>query len=235
MSVESLLSRYKSIHEEHMKKILFAIFSGPYKDIIAFKGWTLAYLHYWLPRFSTDIDLDLLDVTQDQEVKEYIETLLMWLWNVGNRVGKDLHRWKFHYDPNSWMIKIELNKRHNPFNQYEWITIDTVQIQTQKMISMVTNKLIALGDRRYNRDLYDINYFITQWCQFDKNIVKDRTNHTLNQRINMIIKEIPTHFQENTILHQLWEVLDAKQKPWVKANLINDTTKLLQLYLAKNK
>jgi predicted nucleotidyltransferase component of viral defense system len=218
-----------------MKKILFAIFSGPYKDIIAFKGGTLAYLYYWLPRFSTDIDLDLLDIAQEQEVKEYIETLLMGFWNVENRVWRDLHRWKFHYDPNSWLIKIELNKRQNPFTQYEWIVIDNIEIQAQNFTSMVTNKLIALGDRRYNRDLYDINYFVTQWCQFDENIIKNRTDSTLDQRIIMLIQKIPKQFQENTILHQLWEVLDAKQKPWVKANLITETTKLLQIYLANNK
>jgi hypothetical protein len=34
-------------------------------------------MYYGLPRFSTDIDLDLIDPTQEQEVKEYIETLLM--------------------------------------------------------------------------------------------------------------------------------------------------------------
>lgn len=234
MSAESLLSRYKDIHKGYLKKILVGIFSGPYKDSIAFKGGTLAYLQYWLPRFSTDIDLDLLDLRQEQEVKEYIETMLMWLGETENRVGKDLHRWKFHYDPNSRMIKIELNKRQSPFVQYEWISIDSIQIQAQTLMSMVTNKLIALGDRRYNRDLYDIHFFLSQWYKFDENIIKDRKNYTLNQWISMIIKEIPSRFQENTILHQLWEVLDAKQKPRVKKHLADETGKLLQHYLDTN-
>jgi predicted nucleotidyltransferase component of viral defense system len=175
--------------------------------------------------------LDLIDPTQEQEVKEYIETLLMWLGNVENRLGKNLHRWKFHYDPNSRMIKIELNKRQSPFVQYEWITIDAMQIQTQTLTSMVTNKLIALGDRRYNRDLYDIYFFLSQWNTFDEHIIKDRKNHTLEQWISTIIKEIPKRFQENTILHQLWEVLDTKQKPRVKKHLADETVKLLQHYL----
>lgn len=231
MSTESLLSRYKDIHESYMKKILAGIFSWPYKNIIAFKWGTLAYLQYELPRFSTDIDLDLIDLNKEQEVKEYIETMLMWLGNVENRLGKDLHRWKFHYDPNSRVIKIELNKRQSPFVQYEQIFIDTMQVQVQTLSSMVTNKLIALGDRRYNRDLYDIHFFLSQWYQFDENIIQDRKNCTTNEWISMIIKEIPNRFQENTILHQLWEVLDAKQKPRVKQYLANETSKLLQLYI----
>lgn len=60
-----------------MKQILVAIFSGPYKDILAFKGGTLAYVYYGLTRFSTDIDLDLLDLSQEQEVIEYMDNLLI--------------------------------------------------------------------------------------------------------------------------------------------------------------
>lgn len=60
-----------------MKKILFSLFSGPYKDILAFKGGTLAYLYYGLTRFSTDIDLDLLDPSEEQDVIQYIDELLI--------------------------------------------------------------------------------------------------------------------------------------------------------------
>lgn len=60
-----------------MKQILAALFTGPYKDVIAFKGGTLAYLHYGLTRFSTDIDLDLLDTTQEQHIIQYIDELLI--------------------------------------------------------------------------------------------------------------------------------------------------------------
>lgn len=218
-----------------MKKILAGIFSSPYKDIIAFKWWTLAYLQYNLPRFSTDIDLDLLDIEQEKEVIEYINNMLILLWEQDPPLlGKDLHRWKFHYDTNGRNIKIELNKRQSPFVQYEWITLDAMQIQTQTLKFMVTNKLIALGDRRYNRDLYDIYFFLSQWYTFDENIVQDRTGKTLKQWISMIIEEIPKRFQENTILHQLWEVLDAKQKPRVKKYLANESVKILQFYLDNN-
>jgi predicted nucleotidyltransferase component of viral defense system len=231
MSVESLLNRYKDIHEGYMKQILVGIFSWPYKDSIGFKGGTLAYLQYWLPRFSTDIDLDLIDPTQEQEIKEYIENLLIWFWDVENRLWKDLHRWRFRYDNDGRIIKIELNKRHSPFTRYEWITIDGVKIKAQTLSSMITNKLLALGSRRYNRDLYDIHFFLSKWYEFDEHIIVDKTNQTIKQWISMIIEEIPISFQENTILHQLWEVLDDKQKPRVKTHLANETINLLQLYL----
>lgn len=146
-------------------------------------------------------------------------------------LGRDLHRWKFNYDAQSRNIKIELNKRQNLHTQYETIIIDTIPIQTQTLNSMVTNKLLALGNRRYNRDLYDIHYFLTQQFIFDENIIFEREKQSLREWITMIINYIPNHFKENTILHQLGEVLDIKQKPRVKTHLIAETMHRLQLYL----
>lgn len=216
-----------------MKQILFAIFSGKFKNIIGFKGWTLAYLHYHLPRFSTDLDLDLLDTTREKEIIEYFDSLLVGLWNTEKRVGKELHRWKFRYDPQGWIIKIELNKRKNIFTEYEWIDIDGHAIQVQTSTSMVTNKLQALGNRRYNRDLFDIHFFLSQGYEFNENIIKDKTNMSLNEWINYIIENIPSHFAENMILHQLGEVLEEKQKPRVKNHLADETITLLQEYVDK--
>jgi len=231
MSEDSLLSRYKTTHESYMKRILATIFSSPYKDIIAFKGGTLAYMHYGLPRFSTDIDLDLLDPLLEQEVLDYMDTTLPSLGEVEKILGRELHRRRFRYDSNAWIIKIELNKRQNTHNVYEVLHIDAMHILCQNCSSMVTNKLLALGERWYNRDLYDIHYFLSKWYTFDEKIVYDRTQQKLSEWINYIIKYIPDYFSETTVLHQLGEVLDVKQKPRVKKHLPTETIKLLQLYL----
>lgn len=214
-----------------MKQILALVFSGPYKNIIAFKGGTLAYLHYGLTRFSTDIDLDLLDITQEQDVIQYLDEILIWLGDSEKRVGKDLHRRRFRYNPNGWIIKIELNKRKSPYTTYEQITIDNITLQAQDLSSMVTNKLLALGNRWYNRDLYDIHFFLDEGYGFDEKIIVDRENKSLRDWITMIIDQIANHFPSNTILHQLGEVLDDIQKPRVKTHLATDTVRLLQLYL----
>lgn len=52
--------------------------------------------------------------------------------------------------------------------------IDNINIQVQDLSSMVTNKLLALGNRRYNRDLYDVHFFLKQGYEYDENIIKDR-------------------------------------------------------------
>ena len=214
-----------------MKQILFAIFNWPYKDILGFKWGTLAYLHYDLTRFSTDLDIDLLDLDQEQEVIQFFDKTLIALGDTEKRVGKSLHRRRFRYDPQGRIIKIELNKRQSPYTRYELIDIDGVEIQAQDLGSMVTNKLLALGNRRYNRDLYDIHFFLSQNYMFEESIIQDREWQSLQSWIQMLIQEIPHHFATNTVLHQLGEVLDDEQKPRVKHHLVAETIQLLQLYL----
>lgn len=69
-----------------MKLVLAALFSGPYKDIIGFKGGTLAYLCYGLDRFSTDIDIDLLDLTHEQAVISYLNAELALIAEVTDMI-----------------------------------------------------------------------------------------------------------------------------------------------------
>jgi predicted nucleotidyltransferase component of viral defense system len=236
MSGNSLLSRYKHAHEQNMKRILSLLFSSQYKDILWFKGGTLAYLCYDLDRFSTDIDIDILDLNQEEEVITFLNNELPLLWDVWRPLlWKDLHRWKFKYNAQARNIKIELNKRKSTYTNYEYRDIDGLNVQCQTPTSMATNKLLALWNRWYNRDLYDTHFFLKQWFTYNAKIIEDKENTSIQEFIKHILEEIPHHFQSNTVLHQIWEVLTTdKQKARVKSSLIDETIKLLTLYLQQH-
>lgn len=52
----------KSLHKEFMLRVLKTIYSEPeLRTNLGFKGGTSALLFYDLPRFSVDLDFDLLD------------------------------------------------------------------------------------------------------------------------------------------------------------------------------
>lgn len=216
-----------------MKKILHVLFSGKFKNVLWFKWWTLAYFCYDLDRFSTDLDIDLLDVEKEQEVIEFLNNELPLLWDVERPLlGRDLHRWKFKYHSDAWNIKIELNKRKNQYTQYEMKQINDIKIQCQTPSSMATNKLLALWNRRYNRDVYDTHFFLKKWFVYNEDIIQDRAGKALKEFIAYIIDEIPKRYTPNTILHQIWEVLDTdKQKSRVKSHLVDETIELLTIYL----
>jgi hypothetical protein len=98
--------------------------------------------------------------------------------------------------------------------------------------TMVTNKLLALSDRRYNRDLYDTYFFRIQGFEYDGRIISARTGKSIKEFITAIIHQLPNHYAENTILADgMGDVLTDKQKARVKNHLIHETIKLLQLYL----
>lgn len=114
-----------TIHENYMKKIIKDIFSDEIGKLLRFKGGTLAYLCHHLDRFSTDIDLDILDIDQEQKIIEGIRNILPIHGEIKNEtLGKSLHRWIFRYDEKSMNIKVELNKKIWINNTYEIQTID---------------------------------------------------------------------------------------------------------------
>jgi len=74
-------------------------------------------------------------------------------------LGKTIHRWIFRYDEQSMNIKIEINKRIWIYNTYKNQKIADIDILCMTKDCLFTNKLVALSERFYPRDLYDVNYF----------------------------------------------------------------------------
>ena len=215
-----------------MRKIISNVFSSDIAPYIAFKGGTLAYFCYNLDRYSTDIDIDLLDNEQEEYVLEVISELLDNLGDVKSLlVGKHLHRRKFRYDLQSTNIKVELNKRVSPHNVYEYQTIENTQVLSMDRTSSATNKLLALTERYYNRDLYDTHFYLKNNYCYNLTIIEERTGKNIRQLIQEIITQLPKKYPENLILSGMGDILTDKQKARVKANLVNETIYLLTLYL----
>jgi predicted nucleotidyltransferase component of viral defense system len=231
MSKNFSSQKYKT-HEGYMRKIISATFSSSIAPYLAFKGGTLAYFCYNLDRYSTDIDIDLLNLQKEQEVIDMITHILSDIGEIKSFVvGKYLHRWMFRYDLESTNIKVELNKRVSPYNKYDTQIIDGISVPCMERTSMATNKLLALGERYYNRDLYDTHFFLTQGYQFDENIITERTGLSLQSLITHIIKELPQQYAEDTILAGMGDVLTEQQKSRVKAHLVDESSKQLERYL----
>ncbi|MFC2696336.1 MAG: nucleotidyl transferase AbiEii/AbiGii toxin family protein [Candidatus Absconditicoccaceae bacterium] len=231
-----LADRYK-LHEQFMLKILHGLFSTKVAPYLAFKGGTLAYFCYDLERYSTDIDLDLLDHSREEEVKSEIIALLSRIGEIKNiTLGRDLHRWIFRYDEKSPNIKVELNKRELTGNSYEYQTIFGQDIYCVDALTMVTNKFLALGNRRYNRDLFDTHFFRKKGFEYKEEIIFARSGMSLPDYIEFLIKELPKHYASNTILADgMGDVLTDTQKLRVKKHLATETIALLDQYLQKNK
>ncbi len=222
------------IHEKHMKNILTAIFTDEIGQFLAFKGGTLVYLNYNLDRFSTDIDLDILDLNQEQAIIERIREILYRIGDVKNEtLGKTIHRWMFRYDDTSMNIKVELNKRIWQNNTYDSQIIENIPINCMTPDCIFANKLVALSERFYNRDLYDINFFFKHNFPIQELIIQERTSLSTNDFLHKFIDDLPNNFTESSILSGLGEVLDDKQKSRVKKSLLLETINQINNFLSK--
>ena len=67
----------KDLHKSSFLSVLRAIYSDPdLRSVLGFKGGTAALLFYNLPRFSVDLDFDLLDPNKKEVVFEKIRVIL---------------------------------------------------------------------------------------------------------------------------------------------------------------
>jgi len=103
--------------------------------------------------------------------------------------------------------------------------------------SIFTNKLVALSERKQlqnkvaSRDLYDVYFFFKHHFPLNERIIKERTGKNLKEYLNFLLDFIPKHFNQENILRGLGELVDEKQKYWIKKNLLSETLGYIQFAL----
>lgn len=233
-----MLNREK--HRLIMGRILRDVYSQTsIAPMLGFKGGTCAHFFYDLPRFSVDLDFDLfLD-------KEGSGNLIF------SKVGKILedygkiknshikHNTIFFllsYGDEDHNVEFEVSTRMNipdlkeHFELKEYLGISML---VAKKPYLFASKLAALTSRGEiaTRDIFDIWFFAKSNWDIDSEILKIRTGKSLAEHIGDCVTVIE-QVKDNQILHGLGELLDEKEKTWVKTHLRKDTIFLLRNYLA---
>lgn len=230
----------RSKHQLLMGQILKDIYTDvTIASLLGFKGGTCAYFFYDLPRFSVDLDFDLLDV-DDEKQKVIFSKIASILKKYG--VLKD-HRIKRYtifallsYGDADHNIKIEINIRNQEkdirshFAIKEYLGISMLVARQEYLFAC---KLIALTSRREvaMRDIYDIHFFAKNNWSIDTGILQSRTGKEIKNFLAECVTFIE-HVKSNQILRGLGELLSPKEKLWVKNNLKNDTIFMLKNYMS---
>lgn len=94
---------------------------------------------------------------------------------------------------------------------------------------MCANKLIALTSRNKlaNRDIFDIHFILSNSMKINEKLILEKTWKSLSGYASECILFLQNLPKNHSILEWLWEVLDEKQKNFVKNNLVNETIFLL--------
>jgi len=218
------------------KRILVTLLIEIFKKLdgkIAFKGGTCAYLFYNLNRFSFDLDFDILKELTAKDIDNIKEIL-----SKNGRI-KEFYQKQFtafflldygKYYPN---VKIEFNKRIWKHNKYETIWFMGVRIQIVDEATLLTNKMVALSERKQpvSRDLFDVYYLLNLNFPINEKLIEERTKRNKKEYLESLIEFIQEKYTPRNILQGLGEVLDQKQKIWVKKELISATIKEIKKLL----
>lgn len=215
------------------KQILTAILLDIFKKIngkLAFKGGTCAYLFYNLPRVSLDLDLDILTPLTEPE-KDNLRVILQKHGIIKNFRDKQFTLFfLLDYQKDAPNIKIELNKRIWKNNKYNSIWFLGVEMKIADKATMLTNKIVALTNRKQSvaRDLFDVYYFLKVGFPINEELIQERTGKNLKDYLNFLPSFIKKNYTSKNVLQGLGEVLDQKQKEWVKKELLPETIKAIE-------
>lgn len=206
--------------------------------LLGFKGGTCACYFYGLPRFSVDLDFDLLKTDESTQKKVYaeVEKILLKYGVVKDKTIKFFTIWfLLSYGDAEHNIKIEINTRRPETNIEEYYDFKEL-LGTPVLIArpeyMFANKLVALTDRKkmVMRDIFDIHYFASKNWEIEKEIVELRSGKKFVEHLQDCILAIE-NIGSNEILAGIGELINDEQKRWVKKSLISETVFLLKNYI----
>lgn len=232
------------LNREKHQLIMGLILRGIYTDVsiaslLGFKGGTSAYFFYGLPRFSVDLDFDLLTSSVEDQ-----KTVFKVIKKILKQVGKVKDSYiKFHtiffllsYGDSDHNVKVEVNTRllvPNIRDHFEFKEYLGIPMLVGKKPYSFASKLAALISRRVTamRDIYDIWYFAKNNWDIDTEVLKIRTNKRVKEYLVDCIAVVEA-VKDNQILQGLGELLSAKEKVWVKNHLRKEVVFLLRNYMS---
>lgn len=220
------------LHKNTFITILREIYSDPQlRSILGFKGGTAAMLFYQLPRFSVDLDFDLLEPERKEAVFERLKEMLPRFGNLKQAIEKQSTLFFLvSYEKGERNLKVEVSKRPSK-TQYALKNYLGISMLVIKKEDMLTTKLAALLTRKRfaSRDLFDLWFFLKNNWQINKDLLEEKAGMTYPEALEKAQKKV-RDTKKTELLAGLGDLLDNKQRVWVREKLQNELLFLLKLY-----
>lgn len=218
-------------HKFFMVQILKDIYSDiELANYLGFKGGSAMMFFYELPRFSVDLDFNLIagkeDVVYDKvrkvllkygkifdEAKKFYGIIIVLDYAIGER-----------------KLKIEISNRIYD-NHYEIKNLLGINMHVMELQDMFSHKLCALLDRNVitNRDIFDCWFFMQKHMPINKALVEVRMNMPLAEYLQKCIERLE-FMSDKGLLNGLGELMDHDMKKFVRTKLRTETIVLLKFY-----
>jgi predicted nucleotidyltransferase component of viral defense system len=221
------------LHRNILIKLLRDIYADPdLRTVLGFKGGTAAMLFYGLPRFSADLDFDLLDIVKKTVVFEKVKAILHPYGTVSEEIEKKYTLfYLLQYQKGERNLKLEISKRSDGRDAYSPKNYLGISMLVMNEPEMAAGKLSALLTRNTfaARDMFDLWYFLKNNWKIAEPIVEAKTGIDLAHAFIKAQDRVAA-VTKSELLSGLGDLLDVKQRMWVREHLMNDLLFLLRLY-----
>jgi len=218
------------------KFFLFQILKDIYEDrelagMLGFKGGTALMFFYDLPRFSVDLDFNLLSPEKEDLVYDKIRKILFKHGTIHDEAKK------FYgiicvldYGAGERKLKVEISNR-NFGDRYEIKNLLGVNMRVMVAPDMFAHKLCAMLDRTSitNRDIFDCWFFMHDKTPLNGSIVKTRMGMPLADNLQKCIDTLDG-MSDKGMLNGLGELMGEETKKFVRTKLRTETITLLRAY-----
>ena len=219
-------------HRFFLVRILKDIYSDlELANYLGFKGGSALMFFYDLPRFSVDLDFDLIKPEKEDSVYEKVRTIILKYGSIFDEAKKFFGPLiVLDYGVGERKLKVEISKRRFE-NNYELKNLLGFNVKVMVEADMFAHKLCALLDRgsMINRDIFDTWFFLQRQTPVNKKIVEFRMNMTLAEHIENCISQLET-MKGKHLLDGIGELPDPDMKKFVRTRLLNETVELLRFY-----
>lgn len=221
-------------HKSYLIRILKDIYDDvELGNVLGFKGGTALLFFYQLPRFSVDLDFNLLQPEKQDFAFEKIRAIVLKYGKIHDEATKHYGLiLVLDYGSGERKLKVEISNRQFD-NHYEIKNLLGINMKVMTKPDMFAHKVCALLDRASftNRDLFDCWFFMQQQTPINKQIVEARIKKPLADYLQDCIAHLEKMSDRN-MLQGIGELMDDNMKSFVKTKLRLETIALFKIYKA---
>ncbi len=218
------------------KFFLVQILKDIYSDIelaswLGFKGGTSLMFFYDLPRFSVDLDFNLINAEKTDYVYDKVRSILLKYGTISDEAKKFYGPiMVLDYGIDERKLKVEISVRQFD-NHYEIKNLLGINMKVLALPDMFAHKLCALLDRNIltNRDIFDCWFFMDKQTPVNKNIIEFRMEMSYAVYLQKCIDTLES-MSDKGLLQGLGELMDADLKNFVRTKMRTETIRLLRFY-----
>ena len=219
-------------HKFYLVQLLKDIYSdSELANCLGFKGGTAMMFFYDLPRFSIDLDFNLLLPEKSEHIYQKVRKIVLKHGTIHDEAQK-------HYGPLLVLdygtaerkLKIEISNRLAD-DEYEIKNLLGINMKVMTLRDMFSHKLCALLDRGslVNRDIFDCWFCMSNQTPINPAIIERRMKKSVSEYLQSCIDTLE-NMPNRSFLDGLGELLSPGQKTFVRNKLRQETITLLRFY-----